>query len=170
LSGIYKPLIIGLGVVSSLATIMIAIRMGILKPENKSIRFSPTTLPAYLLWLIVEIAKSNWTVTKTIFAGKDAIRQNMFHVPVSQQTDVGKVIFATSITLTPGTVTVETEDGYFLTHALSYSPTDMDALADMDRRVTAIEGPAEITSADDDYSDVDHLDDEKTGSGKGPAS
>jgi multicomponent Na+:H+ antiporter subunit E len=49
------------------------------------------------------------------------------------------VIFANSITLTPGTVSVETEEGYFLVHAISYSADDMDALADMDARVSATE-------------------------------
>jgi len=49
------------------------------------------------------------------------------------------VIFANSITLTPGTITVETEDGHFLVHAVSYSEDDPDALADMDARITACE-------------------------------
>jgi multicomponent Na+:H+ antiporter subunit E len=49
------------------------------------------------------------------------------------------VIFANSITLTPGTVSVETEKGHFLVHAVSYTENDMDALADMDARVSATE-------------------------------
>ncbi|MGB1510244.1 MAG: Na+/H+ antiporter subunit E [Paracoccaceae bacterium] len=48
------------------------------------------------------------------------------------------------MTLTPGTVTVETEDGHFLVHALSYSSDDMDALADMDRRVSETELVARV--------------------------
>ncbi len=143
LSGLFKPLLISLGIISSLATVMIAVRMGILKPEIKPIRYSLPSVPAYLVWLMMEIAKSNWAVTKTIFAGKNAIRQKLFHVPVTQQSDIGKVLYANSITLTPGTITVETEDGYFLTHALSYAPSDLDALADMDKRVTALEKQAE---------------------------
>jgi multicomponent Na+:H+ antiporter subunit E len=72
------------------------------------------------------------------------IRQNLFEVPYSQTSDLGQVIFANSITLTPGTLTIETETGDFLIHALSYDTTDMDALADMDRRVTEIENGAAI--------------------------
>jgi len=41
--------------------------------------------------------------------------------------------------LTPGTLTVETEQGDFQIHALAYSDEDLEALTDMDRRVTAIE-------------------------------
>ena len=49
------------------------------------------------------------------------------------------MIFANSITLTPGTVSVETETGHFLVHAVSYTADDMDALADMDTRISATE-------------------------------
>ena len=49
------------------------------------------------------------------------------------------MIFANSITLTPGTLTVETEQGEFQIHALDYSDEDLEALADMNRRVSAIE-------------------------------
>jgi multicomponent Na+:H+ antiporter subunit E len=72
------------------------------------------------------------------------IHQNLFQVPYTQRTDLGQVVFANSITLTPGTVSVETEEGYFLVHAISYSADDMDALADMDARVSATElaGPS----------------------------
>jgi len=88
------------------------------------------------LW---EIAKANWNVTKIILAPAMPIRQHLFAVPCTQRTDLGQVIFANSITLTPGTISVETDPGSFLVHALAFSPADIDALADMDERVTATE-------------------------------
>ena len=100
---------------------------------------NPLKFVGYIGWLLVEIAKCNIAVTKTILSSSMPINQNLFDVPYTQRTDLGQVIFANSITLTPGTVTVETEDGYFLVHALSYSQYDLKALADMDRRVSAIE-------------------------------
>jgi multicomponent Na+:H+ antiporter subunit E len=63
----------------------------------------------------------------------------MFSIPYTQKTDLGQVIFASSITLTPGTITVETEPGHFLIHAVAFTSDDKAALADMDRRVTATE-------------------------------
>ena len=48
-------------------------------------------------------------------------------------------ILANSITLTPGTITVEVEPGYFLVHAVNYSEDDHEALADMGQRVAAVE-------------------------------
>lgn len=139
LSGLFKPLLIGFGVFSCLATVAIAIRMGIFQNEKNHTQQSVFTFLLYLGWLLVEIAKSNWAVTKVILVNKLSLQQKLFNVPTTQSTDLGKVLYANSITLTPGTITVETEDGYFLTHALTEGAADLDALADMDRRVTAIE-------------------------------
>ena len=139
LSGLFKPLLIGLGVLSSLATLAITYRMGNYNRPDNTLQNSFISFVAYLGWLAVEIAKSNWAVTKVILNSKLSIKQSLFNVPISQNSDLGKVLYANSITLTPGTITVETEDGYFLTHALTEAAADMDALGDMDRRVTAIE-------------------------------
>ena len=72
------------------------------------------------------------------------IRQHLFRVPTSQTTELGQVIFANSITLTPGTITVETEGHGLLVHAISYSEDDDKALAEMDRRVSATEAVGDM--------------------------
>jgi multicomponent Na+:H+ antiporter subunit E len=58
----------------------------------------------------------------------------------SQRTSVGLVIHANSITLTPGTITIEARPGEFLVHALTRAGADGVITGDMDRRVTACEG------------------------------
>ncbi len=88
------------------------------------------------VWLLVEIAKANWAVTKIILSPNMPIRQHFFAIPYTQKTDLGQVIFANSITLTPGTITIETEPDTFLVHAVAYTDDDIAALADMDRRVS----------------------------------
>ena len=139
LSGLFKPMLIGFGVLSCLATVAIAARMGIFQNGKNSAHKSVFGFFLYLGWLLVEIAKSNWVVTKVILVNKLSLQQKLFNVPTTQRTELGKVLYANSITLTPGTITVETEDGYFITHGLTDAASDLDALADMDRRVTAIE-------------------------------
>jgi multicomponent Na+:H+ antiporter subunit E len=139
LSGIFTPLLLTLGFISCLATTAIIIRMRILNSESLPAQVSITALPGYLVWLLKEIAKANWAVTKIILSPRCVLQQKLFNVPNSQTTDVGKVIFANSITLTPGTITVETEHGYFVIHALTEEAADLDALADMDRRVSIVE-------------------------------
>lgn len=140
LSGVYKPLVIGFGVATTVLVLVVARRMDRVDGDRVALPLNPIALIGYFFWLLVEISKSNWTVTRIILAADMPIRQHLFAAKHSQKSDLGQVIFANSITLTPGTVTVETEPETFLVHALAYSPDDMDSLRDMDRRVTAIEG------------------------------
>ena len=119
--------------------LLITIRMNRVDDDTIQIELNPLKFIGYICWLLVEIAKCNIAVTKTILSSSVPTKQNLFDVPYTQRTDLGQVIFANSITLTPGTVTVETEDGHFLVHALSYSHNDLAALADMDRRVSTTE-------------------------------
>ena len=63
----------------------------------------------------------------------------MFDVPLSPQSEAAQVIFANSITLTPGTITVETEKNSLLVHSLNFSDTTEDEIADMGNRVSRCE-------------------------------
>ncbi len=139
MSGLYKPLILGLGAVSVLLVVYVLHRMDSVDEDRVTLPLSPIASIGYFFWLLVEIARANWAVTKIVLSPKMPITQHLFAVPYTQKSDVGQVIFANSITLTPGTLTVETDLGYFLVHALDYSPDDLVALADMDAHVTAIE-------------------------------
>lgn len=140
MSGLYKPMILGFGAASVILVVYVVRRMDAVDGDQFAIRLKPIAFLGYMFWLLVEIAKSNWAVTKIVLSPQMPIRQHMFDVPCSQETDLGQVIFASSITLTPGTISVETEEGHFQVHALDYSDDDMDALADMDARVTAVDG------------------------------
>jgi len=139
MSGIFEPFIIGLGATSVLLTLFITSRMDSQDGDRVKLLLAPVKYTRYLAWLMLEIARANWAVTKIILARDMPIRQHLFKTPYTQKTDVGQVIFANSITLTPGTITVETEEGHFLVHAVSWSEDDPDALADMDARITACE-------------------------------
>lgn len=139
MSGIFSPLLLSFGLASVAVVLLVAHRMDSVDGDRVDIRLRPFQFLKYILWLLVEIARANWAVTRVILARNMPIRQNLFEVPNSQKTDLGQVIFANSITLTPGTITVETEPGRFLVHAVAYSPDDDAALADMDRRVSRTE-------------------------------
>ena len=138
-SGIYKPMIVGFGAASISLVLLITHRMNSVDEDKVAIKLNPIKFFGYFFWLLVEIAKSNIAVTKTILSPSMPIHQNLFEVSYTQRTDIGQVIFANSITLTPGTVSVETETGHFLVHAVSYTADDMNTLADMDARVSVTE-------------------------------
>jgi len=139
MSGIYEPLIIGFGAASVLLVVLVTARMDAVDGDNVSLRLNPIHFAKYFVWLLVEIAKANWAVTCIVLSKNMPLRQHLFFVHSTQKSDLAQVIYANSITLTPGTITVETEPGRFLVHALSYSADDNLALADMDRRVSAVE-------------------------------
>lgn len=96
----------------------------------------------YLPWLLLEIAKSNFDVAKIILNPKLPMRPHIIRVAYSQKTDVGKVIFANSITLTPGTITLAIREGEIVVHALADEFADGLQNGEMDRRATAMEGEA----------------------------
>lgn len=139
MSGIYKPLVIWLGAGSAVLATFVLWRMETLDGHRLRFLLSPIRGVGYLCWLMWEIAKSNIAVTRVILSGGRTMRQNLFRIDNTQKTELGAVVYANSITLTPGTLTVEIDPKHFWVHALAYDDGDLEALADMDARVTALE-------------------------------
>ena len=101
----------------------------------------------YLPWLLKEIAKSGWDVTKIILNPRLPVTPELLRVKASQRTSVGVVTYANSITLTPGTISVEVADGAILVHALTQQGASSLATGDMDRRVPRFEGSGVMFAA-----------------------
>ncbi|MCH6578203.1 MAG: Na+/H+ antiporter subunit E [Proteobacteria bacterium] len=140
LSGHYDdPLLLTLGVISSIAVVFIAQRMDVIDHESVPLRLRFGFI-GYLAWLAKEIALANIAVAKIIISPSLPLSPLLFRVKTSQKTDVGRVTHANSITLTPGTVSVEVEDGDIIVHAIAGNLASDMAKGEMDRRVTAVEG------------------------------
>ena len=143
MSGIYQSFMIGVGLAAAAFAVFVVRRMDDAADTDRlEIRLNIIKTLGYFCWLLIAIAKSNWVVTKTILGLRPNIRQHFFKVPCTQETEVGKTTFANSITLTPGTISVEHEGDEIWVHSLSYSDGDLDALADMNARVSNIESSA----------------------------
>ncbi len=67
------------------------------------------------------------------------IRPAIVRFQMSPQTELGRVILANSITLTPGTVSVDLQGDSIWVHVLSYSGNPADVGEAIDRRVKALE-------------------------------
>ena len=139
MSGLFKPLLIGFGLFSAILSVWIMHRMEKVDGEEFHFSLSPIRLIPYTLWLLKEIAKSAINVTRIVLQSNPTFNQRLFSIPITQHSDMGQVIYANSITLTPGTITVETEPGHFLIHTLDFDVSLYDDLNDMDRRVTSLE-------------------------------
>ncbi|MCG8360074.1 MAG: Na+/H+ antiporter subunit E [Kiloniellales bacterium] len=139
LSGIYQPLIVILGVVSCAFVAWIAHRMDVVDREGHPIHLS-WKAPIYWPWLIWEIVKSNIAVARIIIDPKLPISPRVFKVKASQVDELGHVIYANWITLTPGTVSIDLMDGWIEVHALAEPFATGLESGEMDRRVTKMEG------------------------------
>lgn len=137
-SGHYTALVLSLGAISIALVVFIAHRMDVVDHEAQPLHLTPK-LPGYYAWLIKEIVLSNLVVVKHIWLGNKSISPVFATITASQKTEIGKVIYANSITLTPGTVTVNIEDDKFLVHALLQESIEDLESGEMDRRVTQLE-------------------------------
>lgn len=138
-SGHYTPLLISFGVGSSVMVVLLSRRMEIVDEEGQPFELVPRLI-SYLPWLVWEIIRANIDVTRRILHPKLPISPTLVEVKASQKTELGQVIYANSITLTPGTISIRIRDGVILVHALSKQGADALLEGEMDRRVSAVEG------------------------------
>jgi len=130
LSGYDKIALLAFGVVSVAITMVLVLRMRILDRETAPFLRLYKLIP-YYIWLGGEIAKANIAVVKASLKPEIDISPRLVRVPVNAETDLARCVFANSITLTPGTVTVEIEDDAYLVHALDTSFTAPEGFAEM---------------------------------------
>jgi multicomponent Na+:H+ antiporter subunit E len=138
LSGYFTPFLLAAGAGSAIAVVAFARRMDVVDAEGHPVQLGPRVL-LYWAWLVKEIVVSGWTVSRIIVDPRLPISPTMRRFRPTQRTSVGLVIHANSITLTPGTITVEAGADSFLVHALTRDGADGVVDSAMDRRVSACE-------------------------------
>ena len=134
LSGFFTAFLISAGAASSLAVFAFSRRMGVVDLSWRALTYWP--------WLIKEIVKSSWDVSKIILNPRLPISPTLVRIKPTQRTPEGLVTHANSITLTPGTISVEVGPDEFLVHAVTREAAEGVASGDMDRRATRFEGSA----------------------------
>ena len=141
LSGHYTPFLVATGAIIAVLCVLAAIRMRVADAEGHPIELLRGAI-TYYPWLVVEIAKSGWGVTKIIMHPRLPISPTMTVVRANQKTSVGRATYANSITLTPGTMTVGVNGKDLTVHALvKDGALDLEE-GRMDRRVSRLEGRA----------------------------
>ena len=134
-----EPLLLGLGLASVVLTLVISHRMGVTDKEGHPVHLAIRGL-IYWPWLIKEIVLANIDVAKAILGLTDDVRPSVFKIKASQTSDLGKTIYANSITLTPGTVAIALEGDDLTIHALTPGAAAGLATGEMDRRASKLEG------------------------------
>ncbi len=136
-SGIYKPLLLALGVLSCLLTIYIKHRMAYFQTEVFALR-AGWRLIGYWLWLAKEVVKSSLDVARIVLTPGLPISPRVVVLKASCEHPVDQAILANSITLTPGTLSLDVHKGEITVHALTKAGADDLLKGEMDRRVAAL--------------------------------
>ena len=137
-SGHYDWLLLSFGLVSTIIVVYLCRAMNILDEEIAPLQMTIPTL-RYVPWLAWAVLQSNYDVVKRVLNPKLPISPRLLKVKASQKTDLGRATYANSITLTPGTLTMDAEDGRLMVHALSREAADELAAGEMDTRITRLE-------------------------------
>ena len=138
LSGHYDFWLIGLGFISSVSAVLLARRMGIVDAEGLPLSMVPGLL-RYVPWLFGTVIRANFDVARRILHPRLPITPRVIHVPVEQRTAPGQASYANSISLTPGTISLEVSDDEIEVHALSEDAAEDLRSGEMGRRVAALE-------------------------------
>ena len=144
LSGLFDPFHLTLGLIScALVTWMSSDLLFQDTSVSLSARFRQfARLPGYSLWLLYEIFLANLYVFRLSLRpqGLGDVRPQVVHFKTHLKTDFAKWVFANSITLTPGTVTIKVDHDEFLVHAIS-EHTAKGLEGEMEKRIAAVWEP-----------------------------
>jgi multicomponent Na+:H+ antiporter subunit E len=156
LSGMFDGLHTGLGIICTAAIAVLSRQMQLVslgEGRGDTHHLATTSLHRqflYSFWLLREIAIANWQVVKIVLDPKLPIDPALIRFDSTVTSDLGITILANSITLTPGTITVEVEQGEFLIHALVGGQAAIDGVRSIQERVVAAipsqEGRREIAA------------------------
>lgn len=135
-SGIYKPLLLWLGAFSCVLSLYIAHRVGFFdRPSGFHV---VPKLPRFSLWLLVEIVKSSLEVLRIVLNPKLPISPTVVYMDAEPEGPIGQVILANSITLTPGTVTLDVFDDRLCVHCLTREGAEALESGVANRRIAAL--------------------------------
>ncbi len=139
LSGHYTTWLVSAGAVSAAVCVYAVLRAQIIDREGQPFELLPRTL-IYYPWLIAEIVKSAWAVTRIILQPSLPISPTMTVVHAKQKLPSGIATFGNSITLTPGTITVGVAGKELTVHALVKDGARELEAGEMNARVAQFEG------------------------------
>lgn len=122
LSGHFEPLLLALGALSVAVVCWLTRRAG-LDHQSVTVAFA-LRLPRYFLWLSGKVLVSTLAVARQVWAPRPELRPVVEPSPASQLPELSQVVYANSITLTPGTLSLDVEADHIEVHSLERSGID----------------------------------------------
>ncbi len=136
LSGHYDLFHVGWGIVSAAVVTFFSVGLPSLDTGRQN-RLRFWSLVTYLPWLFLQVVLANLHVAYLVLH-PNAIRPQIIRVKTRLSGDLAKTTLGNSITLTPGTITMDIQDDELIVHALSEKVARELANGQMERRVARI--------------------------------
>jgi len=136
-SGYLKPLLLGLGALSCVLTVWIVRRMGYFDDETFAFHYDWRLL-GFWAWLGSEVVKSSLEVARVVLRRKIEVEPTVVDIDGSGLGPVDLVLLGNSITLTPGTLTLDVYEGRLRVHALTREGAAALEGGEMQRRVAGL--------------------------------
>ena len=136
-SGLYKPLLLGLGAVSCALTLYLVHRMGSFDRDAFVFRYNLRLL-GFWAWLSREIVKSSIEVARAVLQRTMNLKPEIVTLDASDLDPLDQALLGNSLTLTPGTLTLDVHEGRLLVHALTPDGAATLKEGEMQRRVNAL--------------------------------
>lgn len=137
LSWHFTPFILGCGMASVALTLYLALRMKVVDEESQPLHISVHIL-GYWIWLAKEVTVSTWDVTRHIWSPHKRVQPRVITVEATPQTAFGLMLYANSMTLTPGTVCLDVTHDKIKAHALTEEAAAGLESGEMGRRIRRI--------------------------------
>jgi multicomponent Na+:H+ antiporter subunit E len=144
LSGEFTFILITSGIVASLIVAYLSHDIFIGKPDIKVETRRVLKFIKYLPWLVWKVILANFEIAYLVLHPKMLIDPQIIRFETGLKTDLGIVTLANSITLTPGTITVEANKEEFVVHAIWQKSVEGIIDGEMQRKVKEIEGEKSV--------------------------
>ena len=120
LSGFIKPLLLSFGVASVALVVFLIHRMNDNDSEEQKLALNLSFIK-YIVWLTGQIVLSSVQVTKLVWGKNAELSPATAKLPIDKIPKRSRVLYANSITLTPGTLSIDLDDEHVTVHALHKS-------------------------------------------------
>ena len=138
LSGHFTPLLLVLGFCSVTFVVYLALRMEVVDHEGHPIHLNIRATIFYWLWLLKAIFLANIDVCRRILTPGLPISPTVADIESTSSDDLLHVIYANSITLTPGTVSMSVDGNIIKVHALTREGAAELQAGEMNRRINSL--------------------------------
>ena len=122
MSGHYDVFHVSMGVLSSAVVVLLNAKLNkhyfLLENAAGYAAIRPGRVLLYIPWLIWQIVLASLQVARVVLDPKMPVDPSLVKFKSRYPNDLARVFLANSITLTPGTITLELNDGEYIVHAL----------------------------------------------------